>query len=275
MHTKSGPGRYCTRCGTFNQSEHSFCDHCGFPLLRRAAAQTHGAAEPGKVTAAQGDGPLLQQHTSSVQVSKQLRWLAPGAALCCVLVAALASVIWHAAAPPPSSQQVLETLRLAGAPITKPSPDLLCLNNLPYHRNHIQIQPTDTTTRTWLDGLVSAGLYEPGVEVVPDDMTGSTLIQYQSLPALNEWRRDGKLCVAQGWEVQSVQDNSIQRTAQAQRKRYVASLSWRAHTVAPWLAQLPPLDSRMTGVNVDANGLTTYTRQTLERVNGRWLAVEQ
>ena len=236
--------------------------------------QARGASERGTAHA-EDSAQVVQQSLASVSLPEHLRWLAPGAALCCLLVAALAGVIWHAAPAPPTGQEVLAALRFVGAHITKPSPDLLCVKNLPYHRNHIQIQPTDAATRDWLDGLVSAGLYAPGVEVVPDEVTGSTLIQYQTLPALNLWRRDGKLCVAQGWGIESVRDDSIHKTAETHNKRYLASLSWRAHNVAPWLAQLPSLGFRIAGVNVDAKGLTTTTRQALERVNGRWLAVDQ
>ena len=216
------------------------------------------------------------RHTpASVGVPKQLRWLVPGAAMGCLLVAAFASVVWHEAHPPPTPQEVAAALRLVDAHAIKPSPDLLCLKNLPYYRSHIRIQPTDVNAKKWLETLVSVGLYAPGVEVAADQMSDFTFIQYQTLPALNTWRRDGKLCVAQGWYLDSIRDNSIQKAPDTDRKRYVATLTWRAQTLAPWFAQLPSLDLRLTGVNVDATGLTTTTRQALERVNGRWLAVDQ
>jgi hypothetical protein len=266
------PGRYCTRCGTFNLRYHSYCDHCGLPLTLPDVTQGLGACGNSSV-----NPEFSAQHEpdspTSTLVPKHIQWLAPGAALCCLLVAALAGVVWHEAHPPPNPREVTAALRLVGARAIKPSPDLLCLKNLPYYRDYIRIQPTDVNARNWLETLVSVGLYAPGLEVVPDQISGSTFLQYQTLPALNHWRRDGKLCVAQGWELDSVRDNSIQKAPETDRKRYMATIVWRAHTLAPWLAQLPSVDLRMISVNVDAKGLTTTTRQALERVNGRWLAV--
>jgi hypothetical protein len=268
------PGRFCTGCGTFNLSAHRFCDHCGLPLPQPKVDQPPGEVEIGKRHAV-AYRQTVQQATEPSANSKHLRWLAPGATLCCLLVAALAAIIWRAAAPPPTHEEVLAALRASGAHITKPGPDLLCLQNLPYHRHHIQILPTDTATRDWLDGLVLAGLYAPGVEVVTDGLTVSTLLQYQTLPALNQWRREGKLCIAQGWDMDSIRVSAVEKTPETQHKRYVASLSWTAHTVAPWLAHLPPVGLRLAGVNVDSEGPTSTTQQILERVNGRWSIVER
>jgi hypothetical protein len=220
-------------------------------------------------------GRPTELNESAMHFPRHLRWLAPGAALCCLLVASLAAVIWYAAAPPPTSEEVFKALRSAGAQIAEPSSDLLCMKNLPYHRHQIQIQPTDTSTREWLDGLVLAGLYAPGVEVVPDEVSDSTLIQYQTLPALNRWRRNGTLCVAQGWEVESVRAYAVHNTSETNKKRYMASVPWRAKNVAPWFTHLQPLGLRWLGVKLDDNGLTTTTQQALDRVNGRWTAVEQ
>ncbi len=267
-------GRFCTHCGTFNLSDHRFCDHCGLPMPQSSVATNGNGIRHGMVPAADSGRPQ-ELGRPTVHIPRHLRWLAPGAALCCLLVASLAAVIWQAAAPPPNSEEVFKALRSAGAQIAEPSSDLLCMKNLPYHRHHIQVQPTDTSTREWLDGLVLAGLYAPGVEVVPDEVSDSTLIQYQTLPALNMWRRNGKLCVAQGWELKSVRAYAVQKTSETNSKRYMAALSWRAKTVAPWFSQMPPVGLRLLGLKLDEEGLTTTTQQALERVNGRWTAVEQ
>jgi hypothetical protein len=266
------PGRFCTRCGTFNLSDHRFCDHCGLPLAQSKVAVASATSDRGRAPTKDPDSPVQPEPTSAHR-PKHLRWLAPGAALSCVLVAALAGIIWHAAAPPPSSEEVLAALHTVGAQIIKPSADLLCLNNLPYHRHHIQVQPSDAATRGWLDGLVQAGLYAPGVEVVPDEVTGSTLVQYQTLPALNQWRRDGRLCVAQDWVVESVPSQTVRKDTDAHDRRYIASVSWRAQNVAPWVAHLPLLGLRLNGVNMDAKGLTTTTQQIVERKSGNWAPV--
>lgn len=267
------PGRFCTHCGTFNLSHHRFCDHCGLPMPQARIDGTGNEIQHGRVPAADSARPV-EPGQDTVPMPRHLRWLAPGAALCCLLVASLAAVIWQAAAPPPTSEEVFKALRSAGAQIAEPSSDLLCMKNLPYHRHHIQVQPTDTSTREWLDSLVLAGLYAPGVEVVPDEVSDSTLIQYQTLPALNSWRRNGKLCVAQGWELESVRTYAVPKSSETDSKRYMAALSWRAKAVAPWFAQLPPMGSRWLGVERDDNGLSTTTQQALERVSGRWTAVQ-
>jgi hypothetical protein len=215
------------------------------------------------------------QDPRAPELPRQLRWLAPGAAISCVLIVILASVIWHAAKPPPTSQEVLEALKSDSERVAVPSIDLLCIKNLPYHRHQIQLSPDDAATRAWLESLVQAGLYSPGIEVFPDEMTGSTLLQFQALPALNNWRKNGGLCFAQGWEIEGVPAESIHRNSRADRLQYVVALSWRAQGTAPWLRYLPPLSTRLAGVKVDSKGLTTTTQQIVERVNGQWKTVEE
>lgn len=260
---KHEPGRFCTACGVFNLSHHCFCDNCGRPM-------------PGTQAAAQATAEKVHfPDPRAPELPRQLRWLAPGAAVSCVLIVVLASVIWHTAKPPPTSQEVLEALRSDTERIAVPSTDLLCIKNLPYHRHQIQLSPDDAATRTWLESLVQAGLYAPGIEVFPDEMTGSTLMQFQALPALNNWRRNGSLCFAQGWEVEAVPAQSIHKNARTDRLQYVASLSWRAQGTAPWLHYLPPLSTRLAGVTVDSKGITTTTQQTFERVDGQWKIADE
>ena len=255
-------GRFCTACGVFNPNHHSFCDNCGLQM------QLPKAAPDASQDARGVSGPLRPP------LHKQLRWLAPGAAISCVLVAILATVIWSAVTPPPNGQEVLEALRSDQTRVTAPAIDLLCIKNLPYQRHQIQLSPDDAATRNWLESLVQAGLYAPGVEVFPDEMTGSTLLQFQALPALSKWRRNGSLCVAEQWEIESVPTHSIHKSSRTDRMQYVASVLWRAKGTAPWLNYLTPISVRLPGVMVDARGLTTKTQHTLERVNGQWKAVD-
>jgi hypothetical protein len=284
---------YCTACGTLNAGDARFCDHCGLPMKRQPASATPSplptaeasasssvpadidGAEPapmafstgGSGLATSSDQLLPLQPSASWPSSPPWtqRWLAPGAALASVLVLALGGVIWYAAAPPPTSQEVLLALRRPGAKVTVPSPDLLCLRNLPYQRHHIQVQPSDQATRNWLDALVKAGLYAPAVEVIPEGLSRDTLLQYQSLPAITLWRRGGRLCVAQNWVLDAVAPNSIRKDTSVQPPRYVASLVWRAEGVAPWLALVPEAGVRLAGVRVEDGVLTTKTVEGVER----------
>ncbi len=264
-------GHYCTACGNANPMDANFCDHCGLPMRRRSlapgaevvAAHLQAKSDPGLL-----DVPEFVPHRSRAQ-----RWLAPAAALACVLVFILGAVIWQSAAPPPTSQEVFGALRAAGVQVASPPTDLLCLNDLSYYRHHIQVQPSDQITRRWLDALVQAGLYAPAVEVFPDGLSADSVMQYQSLPALNPWRRAGGLCVAQGWALEAVMPDSIRKKPSADAPRLVATVVWRAQGVAPWLNQLPPLGLRLPGVDASAVGLTTHTSETLERQGGRWVLV--
>lgn len=280
---------YCTACGVLNPGDARFCDHCGLPMRRQPAASVSSCPTPQSAASVQVDinaeepappaspvdgsaqamsSDLLPSLSSSLPWAQ--RWLAPGAALGSMLVLALGSVIWHAAAPPPTSQDVLLALRKPGTKVAAPSPDLLCLRNLPYQRHHIQVQPSDQTTRNWLDALVKAGLYAPAVEVIPEGLSRDTLLQYQTLPAINPWRRGGSLCIAQNWVLDAVAPNSIRKDASVQPPRYVASLVWRAEGVAPWLAELPEAGMRLAGVRVGEGRVTTSTQESLEARAGLW-----
>lgn len=279
---------YCTACGTLNAADARFCDHCGLPMKRQPAtmapspcpaaessvsvpADINGAGPAPMAFSTDGSGlaaPLDLPLPSSPPWTQ--RWLAPGAALASVLVLVLGGVIWYAAAPPPTSQEVLLTLRKPGAKVAAPSPDLLCLRNLPYQRHHIQVQPSDQTTRNWLDALVKAGLYAPAVEVIPEGLSRDTLLQYQTLPAINPWRRGGRLCIGQNWVLDAVAPNSIRKDTSVQPPRYVASLVWRAEGVAPWLADLPEAGMRLAGVKVGEGRVTTSTQEALEARAGLW-----
>lgn len=288
-HAVAMTAAHCTACGNQPPVDSLFCDQCGLPMKKRRRVRDPaagygdftsvmaGAADddrdalpspfPPPTVASSGAGAAFAPLNWTTQ-----RWVAPGAALASLLVLVLGGVIWQAAAPLPTPEEVMESLQRGDSKVAAPSSDLLCLRNLPYHRHHIQIRSNDQVARDWLDSLVTAGLYAPPVEVVPEGMTSETatvtLLQYQTLPAINPWRRNGQLCVAERWVLDSMVPGSLRKEGTFQSPRYTASLVWRAENVAPWFLPLQELaGARLIGISSSGTeGLVTHTQQRIERI---------
>lgn len=205
--------------------------------------------------------------------------MAPCAALASVLVLALGFVVKEASAPPPSAKEILASLQNDNVSRYAPYFDLLCLRNFPYHRHHIQIYANDQVARDWLDLFVKAGLYAAPVEVISEGMSSETtisLLQYQVLPAINAWRHNGRLCVAQRWVLDSIVPESIRKDARIEASQYIVSLVWRAEGVAPWFESLRNFaDLRLIGVNFsNARKITVSTQQMIEKDGEHWRLIK-
>jgi hypothetical protein len=257
--------KFCTSCGTRNDNAAQFCEECGKPL--RAAAlpiaqdqaqpapgpdMGHGAA-PGRAAA----GPTLG------------RWLLPAVLAAAVLVVAIAGIAWWASPPAASADAFASALRGPSGAAATPSADLLCLANLPYDHPQINVQQYDSDTRSWMDSLVSAGLYTPGQ---PVNSLFRPLIQYTPTPELGTWRRGTRLCAAKSWSVSEVKGGSFSPDKRGPHTLYRASVVWKAESVAPWLAQVTA-GPWSPGVRLDSGALTTESTQVFEIRDRRWVAL--
>ena len=283
----------CTACGNHSPVDALFCDQCGLEIRGRETISLPNqnistwVSSPGSSSTRNdllpsscegiasacitSDGLISNQMSLAEEVAKPLswntqRWIAPGAALASILVITLGVIIRHASAPQPTEKEVMEALGRDSIKISAPSQDLLCLSNLPYHRHHVQIPLNDQISRVWLDSLVQVGLYTSPVEVIPEGMSSeasTTLLKYQTLPAINSWRRNGRLCVAERWVIDSVLPGSIRKDSLKPSGRYLASIIWRADGIAPWLDRLPDARTRLAGVGVKDGKLIVTMQQEL------------
>lgn len=280
---------FCTACGNQPPFDALFCDQCGLKMRGRVAINIAKKNFCSPDFSSMKDERLSSTSICSglavitndcvnknklniVEAAKPLswttqRWIAPCAALASVLIITLGIVIRYASAPPPTAQEVMEVIGRSNIKISAPSQDLLCLSNLPYHRHHVQIPLNDQVLRVWLDSLVQAGLYASPVEIIPEGMSSeasTTLLKYQTLPAINPWRRNGRLCVAERWVIDSVVPGSIRKEAIKPSRHYHASIIWRAEGIAPWLNQLPDVRTRLAGVEIKNGKLITITQHELD-----------
>src|SRR3954469_5503837 len=148
--------KFCTACGTRNDVGAGFCEECGTPLRSAAAAPAASNPSPGP-SASEGGAA-----TAPVAVK---RWMVPAAVAAVIVIVVVAAAVWWLSPPAPSGTAFASALRATSGTSPAPSMDLLCLANLPYDRAQINVQPYDASTRRWMDGLASGGLYTPGEPV--------------------------------------------------------------------------------------------------------------
>jgi hypothetical protein len=118
----------------------------------------------------------------------------------------------------------------------------LCLGNMNYSLENFNIGENDRPTLTWLNTLVSAGLYSPPVAVNSGGFFPQTLQQYVATPELSKWRDGSRLCLAKDVELADVtdigkpQEESLGSGATAGKLLMVrANLILQATDTAPWL----------------------------------------
>jgi hypothetical protein len=183
-----------------------------------------------------------------------------------VVVLAVAGIAWWLSPPAAGASAFMSALDGPSAAAVAPSPDLLCVANLPYDQSPINIAEADLTGRKWMDALAAAGLY---ASEQPIQGLLQSLIQYTAQPALAAWRRSGRLCVAKSWTVSGIKDSPFSPMKRGQHVLYRASVSWKAEGVAPWLAGVP-VAQWLPGVRMAGGIPTTESTALFEIRSRRW-----
>lgn len=183
--------RYCAACGTANEIDASFCDHCGAALKKRAGALTQPVASSPPVS--RSDVPGVS--TFSVHGPRRMLW-AGMAALVLVMAAVTGWALLANGAPSSKDQD-----RLAREWLARNKEDLMqaaCIRNFPYATNPVNVDPWNTNTRVWLEALVTGGVYESR----GTNTAGSLVFAHG--PNAQRHIRNGRLCLADGVEVSDV-----------------------------------------------------------------------
>jgi hypothetical protein len=219
---------FCTKCGTHNEDGAAFCDNCGGALRK-------------PVVVASAPVPAVSiPSTPSISPKKAL---IAGAALCAVLAVA-GGVVYFVNQPPAATPSALLAAAKAGFgdAFDKKYQSTLCIGNMDYAASPFNAAQGDTSTRTWLDALVKAGLYSPAVEIPAADFQ-QALAQYQPTPELAKWRKGRSLCaahhvgIAEVSDIQKPAEGSITGGADSPKVLAVkASFVLQTTDTAPWMS---------------------------------------
>lgn len=161
--------------------------------------------------------------------------------------------------------------------------DPVCVaNGLAYDEQPVNVQADNGATLSWMNTLVSAGLYaapEPGVS---GGFFSQPILIYRPLPLLAEWGGARRLCIAKAVRLDRVANLGRSENMRLAGKAYpgvTADVQWALDTPAPWLAapgvgeaiarELPSW--RGARWTPDAEGWRLAHRRQFVRTDDRWM----
>jgi len=262
---------FCTRCGTPAAPEAAFCENCGAPLGKPTV--TSSPASAGHASAPAIGIPQLPR------LSRKAWSLGLGAVGLMVAVAALAYLLLQP--PAPSRDRLLAAVKAAhGDRLTARQRQELCLSNMRYDNQPMNVGQFDSRTQEWLNVLVAAGLYQPGQPIYSGGFFSQTLIQYQPTPELARWLEGARLCVAKSVVLADVIDigepeelklGSGDRAYTTQALN--ATLVFQAEQTAPWLDTpevREAVASRLSDWTFDDQHLRKQMKESFALEKGQW-----
>lgn len=221
--------RYCRHCGVPVDPADRFCMQCGKPLYRQPSAPA-------------GPQPAPALRMPAVRVpalSRRAAGLLGGALALCF---AAAGGAWYWLQPPAATEAhfmplIASHVQQHQAAFTA----RYCLDNLPYDRDPVLTHAMDGQTNRWMAQLVDAGLYAQ-----PEKLgNGFFILQYRyaKTPLGVSATRSGKLCLADGVQLDGIADISPPRTVNGLTGA-VVTYRYTLKGVKPWAgaglrAQLP------------------------------------
>lgn len=222
---------FCTQCGAKNDDGAAFCEGCGASLRKpvTVAPPAAPAADPVKVN------PSVR--------SKKAFYV--GAAITGLLLLGGAG-LYLALTPPAATSNTLLAAAKAGYNKTQTGQYKreLCLSNMNYATSNINVAENDQGTQTWLNTLVSAGLFSPPNMISSGGYFPQNLMQYVATPELAKWRDGSRLCLAKDVEIAEVieiekpQEELLGRLPKGGDSKVLtakAQLVLQATETAPWL----------------------------------------
>ena len=180
--------RYCAACGTANEIDASFCDHCGATLKKRGGGSTQPLTP---------SPPVHRSGAPNVSTKAPRRVLWAGMAALVLVTGAVAGWALLANGAPSSNDQD----RLARDWLARNKDELMqsaCIRNFPYATNPVNVDPWNTNTRVWLEALVAGGVYESR----GTNTSGSLVFAHG--PNAQRHIRNGRLCLADDVQVGDV-----------------------------------------------------------------------
>jgi hypothetical protein len=179
---------FCKKCGTPALDGALFCDECGNPL----AAPTAMVPPPVR--------PLAT--TAPVAINK--RALVIAGSLVAVLAVGGGGVAFMLAPEKASEASFSRAITTYLDSNIELRDRVLCLSNVPYQNDQVQISLFDQQNRQWMDALARSGLYSAAEEQTSGGLFQQTSYVYQITPAGKAAVRNKQLCLASGVKVKSV-----------------------------------------------------------------------
>lgn len=279
--------KFCNQCGTKNEDGAGFCENCGSPL-RKPGTPAPSAEQSKPASNAATPSADANPAGAAADPGDRLKALASSkttiyAAGTLVGVLLLGSAATYFMRIPPSATSA----KLTAAAKDGYSPGQLvqyrrelCLSNLNYGLNEFNVAENNQSTLTWLNALVSAGLYSAAVPVSSGGYFPQTLMQYVPTPELAKWRQDSQLCLAKDIEITDVidiekpQEEALGSGAGAKKLLTVkAKLLLQAGNAAPWLDKADVLEAvapRIEGWEYKSAKLQKQVPDMFGLKDGKW-----
>lgn len=233
---------FCTQCGAKNDDGAVFCEGCGASLRKPASVATPSE-------------PIVQPpKVKTVLLTKKAIYV--GAAVGGALL--LGGVALYFALTPPAATpgKLLAAAKEGyGKAIGMQYKRELCLSNMNYSLTNFNVGERDQGTLTWLNTLVSVGLYSPAVPISSGGYFPETLMQYVATPELAKWREGPRLClakdvdIAEVVEIEQPHEETMGRNAKGDTAKLLtvkAQLVLQSTDTAAWLEK-PEIQADVLG----------------------------
>ena len=227
---------FCNQCGTKNEGDAGFCMNCGVPLRKTSAPKP----APSPATGLQHGGA----NWPSMTIGSKKAWFS-GAALATLVLLACAAAYYALKAPEATASHLLAAAQEGNGPaFSAQYKRQLCLSNINYSQATVNVAEHNRNAQTWLNALVSAGLYSAAVPINEGGYFSQNLMQYVATPELAKWRVESRLCVAKNVAIAEVIDiekpteQTLGRSAQSRETKVrlvKAMLLLQSTETAPWL----------------------------------------
>lgn len=257
---------FCTQCGTKNEDGAAFCESCGGRLLKAAPApQPQAPADEAPVetnsthatpsTAANPEAAEQAVAKLKAMAGSKKVWYAVGGVLS--LLAVGGAVAYFVLSPPAATPGKLLAAAKEGygKAIGMQYKRELCLSNMNYSLTNFNVGERDQGTLTWLNTLVSVGLYSPAVPISSGGYFPETLMQYVATPELAKWREGPRLClakdidIAEVVEIEKPHEETMGRNAKGDTAKLLtvkAQLVLQSTDTAAWLEK-PEIQAEVLG----------------------------
>ena len=270
---------FCTKCGTGNQPSAVFCDNCGVPL-RAVVVNTPVTDTVSKTSDSAKDSRLVKP--AGLNSRKKIIYGSTGLVTALLISGGVAFFVMRP--PEPTTEILLAATKAAyGKEANNRTRDVqLCLTNIDYSKNSINVAEADVPSKTWMNTLVAAGLYSPEVSNEASGGYTGNLLQYTATEELAKYREGARLCTAKTVEVVGVINiekpvsQSIGPTgSQTKMLEVKAQLVLKALEVAPWM-QKPEVRekvlAKVSGWTYKDESLQKQINQYFGLVGGKWTA---
>jgi hypothetical protein len=219
---------WCAACSKQVDDKAPFCDACGAALGSAAQSEIQAAAAPTASTAA-----------------PRKSWWRPGVGHYAVsgvgaaLLALVAAAIWWPRPPEVTADALRSAMRTAIARGDSPGRDPICVaNGLAYDQEPVNVEIDNAATVSWMNVLVSAGLYAAPANGLSGGAVSQAIFVYKPLPVLAEWAGARRLCIARAVKLESVANLGRVDDMRLRGKPYTgvpADVRWVLDQPAPWL----------------------------------------